>query len=198
MSVVDSESDSDELKPRSSREVAERSLALLAVIDHAHAVMERADRVHVPEEDYPALPTLFRVALSTSEVAFLDTPQPSEHECVQFAWRAEALVSLLWALGHVSSLYPLNQQVNLKAIPVIEAALLSPEAFIESAALRALNELEQAEHDLYHQHWRVRDARLFNKPMPEELDPEIVYERRYGLSWILGWGDDWDEVPTDT
>ncbi len=56
------------------------------------------------------------------------------------------------------------------------------------------------EQHLYHQHWRVRDAQLFGKPMPPELDPGIVYERRYGLSWLVGWGegDDWDEVPTDT
>jgi hypothetical protein len=34
--------------------------------------------------------------------------------------------------------------------------------------------------------------------MPKEINPGVVYERRYGLSWVIGWGEDWDEVPTDT
>jgi hypothetical protein len=64
------------------------------------------------------------------------------------------------------------------------------------------------ESNLYHQHWRVRDAELvgigkFLEPQPgdppiEELNPGIVHERRYGLSWLVGWGEDWDNVPTDT
>jgi len=64
------------------------------------------------------------------------------------------------------------------------------------------------ESGLYHQHWRVRDAELvgigqFLEPRPddppiEDLDPSIVYERRYALSWLVGWGEDWDNVPTDT
>jgi hypothetical protein len=55
---------------------------------------------------------------------------------------------------------------------------------------------------------RVRDAQFvgigkYLQPQPgdppiDELNPGIVYERRYGLSWLVGWGDDWDNVPTDT
>jgi hypothetical protein len=31
-----------------------------------------------------------------------------------------------------------------------------------------------------------------------ELNSGIVYERRYGMSWVLGYGESWDDVPTDT
>ena len=59
---------------------------------------------------------------------------------------------------------------------------------------------------LYHQHWRVRDRDFgFNNDEPDPTDPPIealdtgiVTERRYGMSWVAGDGDTWDEVPTDT
>ena len=45
----------------------------------------------------------------------------------------------------------------------------------------------------------------FNNDEPGVDDPDIkslnsglVYERRYAMSWIVGHGDSWDDVPTDT
>lgn len=73
-----------------------------------------------------------------------------------------------------------------------------PAVFLTRATLRPLETLTAAEQDLYHQRWRVRDAQLFGEPMPMELDPGVVRERRYALSWLVGWGSDWDHVPTDT
>ena len=183
--------ESDDLVVRSPSDVAERSLALLAAIDHAHKRPEQA-------QSYRPLPARFCAHLSEAEAAFLATPAPSEHDRVQFSWRAEALVSLLWALGHIPSLYPLNRQADLRSIAVIQAALASPDSFVACAALRPTSVLQEAEDDLYQHHWRVRDAQLFGKPMPSDLDPEVVFERRYGLSWLVGWGDTWDDVPTDT
>jgi len=54
------------------------------------------------------------------------------------------------------------------------------------------------EYDLFDSHWKVRDAQLHNKEMPKELNGSVVYERRYGMSWIIGHGENWDDVPTDT
>lgn len=34
--------------------------------------------------------------------------------------------------------------------------------------------------------------------MLDDLDPGVVLERRYALCWLLGEGDNWDVVPTDT
>jgi hypothetical protein len=185
------EPEPDDLVLRSPREVAERSLALLAAIDHAHRRPEQA-------QFYRPLPAQFCAHLSEAEAAFLATPVPSEHDRVQFSWRAEALVSLLWALGHIPSLYPLNHQADLGSVAVIQAALASPDHFVASAVLRTPQVLQEAEDDLYQHHWRVRDAQLFGKAMPSDLDAEVVCERRYGLSWVVGWGDSWDDVPTDT
>ena len=70
--------------------------------------------------------------------------------------------------------------------------------FVANAELRPRDEICDAKAFLYHQHWRVRDAQLFLRPMPDELHPGIVYERRYAASGIVGWGrqDGWDVVTT--
>jgi hypothetical protein len=102
------------------------------------------------------------------------------------------------ALGHINSVYPLNHRVDLPSIPAAHAAFQDPARFLSQAVARPSEQLDATEGEVYHEHWRVRDAQLFGRPMPPELDPDIVYERRYALSWVVGFGEDWDDVPTDT
>src|SRR5262249_5656653 len=152
-----------------------------------------------PRSERPEVHPRCRGALTESERAFVATLDPSQDLRVAFSWRAEALVSLLWALGHMGSLHPLNTQIDLgPLVALLQRAVRDPVAFIAASRLRPFTEIEDGESDLYHQHWRVRDAQLFGKPMPPERAREVVCERRYGLSWIVGWGDSWDSVPTDT
>jgi hypothetical protein len=178
-------------RPRVARDVAERCLALIAVISHSYPARRAKLPAWLHEHGILAF-------LSPQETTFVNDPEPAEHDIVQFSWRTEALAALLWALGGLPSLQPLNQQADLGQNVMFLSAARDPETFVVSAALRPDAHLDDAEAHLYHQHWRVRDAELFHKPMPPELDPGIVYERRYALSWLVGWGDDWDNVPTDT
>jgi hypothetical protein len=183
--------DDGELVPRSPKQVAKRVLALIAVVDKAHNQTPEQLQNWVSKHrisDY----------FSPEEAAFYCNPAPPREEVVKQSWRAEALVPLCWALGLIEALPPLNVQVAWADVPGLKLAATDPTRFIEGASLRPIDTLDEAEQDLYHQHWRVRDAQLFGKPMPEELDPGIVYERRYAASWLMGWGDDWDNVPTDT
>jgi hypothetical protein len=146
--------------------------------------------------------------LSPAEAAFVQEETPPEESRVAFSWRAEAMVSLLWALKALSEMPPLNEQFDVFEVEMVRAALKEPLVFVSNARLRDAQEIRDMESNLYHQHWRVRDAELvgigkFLEPRPgdppiEELNPGIVYERRYGLSWLVGWGEDWDNIPTDT
>jgi len=81
---------------------------------------------------------------------------------------------------------PLDLQVSWVDIPGQSEAAEDPDGFVARASLRPIEILDEAEQDLYHQHWRVHDAQLLRKPMPDELDPGIVYERRYAASWLIG------------
>jgi hypothetical protein len=188
-----------ELKPKSAEQTAQRVLALLVAIG----------KVHDPERCVAWMKKHnLQQFLSPAEVAFVQEQTPSDESRVTFSWRAEAMVSLLWALKALRDMPPLNEQFDVFEAEVVRAALKDPLAFVSNARLRNAQEISDMESNLYHQHWRVRDAELvgmgkFLEPQPgdppiEELNPGIVYERRYGLSWLVGWGDDWDNVPTDT
>lgn len=87
--------------------------------------------------------------------------------------------------------------------------------FISTARLRSESEIYDANEEIYHIHWRVRDAQFRHEPTPpgklprmpvedmqppaESYDSGVVQERHYGLNWLIGYcGQDWDEVTTDT
>jgi hypothetical protein len=45
----------------------------------------------------------------------------------------------------------------------------------------------------------VRDAQLFGKPAPRDIEAGVVRERHYAFNWIIGYcGQPWDEISTDT
>jgi hypothetical protein len=189
----------DELTPRSAQQAAQRVLALLIAVGKVHdpkgcvAWMKRHK---------------LQKYLSPAEIAFVNKKTPSEKSRVSFSWRAEAMVSLLWALKGLRKMPPMDEQFDVFGVAMVLSALNDPQAFVSQARLRSAKQIRDMESDLHHQHWRVRDAELFGigrfyEPQPddppiEKLDHAIVYQRRYGLSWLVGWGEDWDQVPTDT
>jgi hypothetical protein len=176
---------------RSSREVAERVVALISIVD-------RAFNQNPEKLDAWTKKSSIARYFTPLEKEFYDSQDSTDDDITNFSWRTEAVVPLLWALREIDSMPPLKQQIALAEIPATGRILQDPDSFIANAALRPQNELEEMEGKLYHEHWRVRDAQLFEKPMPDELHPGIVYERRYAASWLVGWGDDFDDVPTDT
>jgi hypothetical protein len=183
--------DNSDHPPRTPQDVARRVLALIAVVDKAHNQTPKALQKWVSKHKISEY-------FSAAEAAFFSNPAPTRQEIVDHTWRAEALVPLCWALGLIEELPPTNVQISWGDTPALRQAAENPDRFIASASLRPIGILDEAEQDFYHQHWRVHDAQLYGKPIPEDLDAGIVYERRYAASWLIGWGDNWDNVPTDT
>jgi len=87
--------------------------------------------------------------------------------------------------------------------------------FVSSARLRSDSEIQAANDEVYHIHWRIRDARLRGQPTPpgklprmphdnydppvESYDAGVVQERHHALNWLIGYcGQDWDDISTDT
>lgn len=194
------EEESVELEERSSLEIAERALALVAVIARAQQqewVGDWTRRFSI--HDY----------FSDAERVFFDEETPDQQTVVNFSWRAEALVPLVWALGGLEEMPPLSEQFWVLDTDFIEAAMKNPNSFRLSAIKRPSDEIDAMEGFLYHQHWRVRDKQLglnvgASAPLApgelpvDQLVSSVVCERRYGISWIVGWGENWDDVPTDT
>jgi len=183
---------------RAARQVGARTLALLAVIGKAHR----------PQDVRPWVEK-HGVAryLSPVESRFFERPRPPKAIRVSMSWRTEALAALLWALRGTTNMPSLAVPFDVWSNELARRALKDPSAFLRNVRLRPKSEIVNMEAFLYRQHWRVRDAELSGPgahirepgdPPLEELDPEIVYERRYALSWLIAPQTEWDSVPTDT
>lgn len=124
---------------------------------------------------------------SANELAYFSCENPTEAQWIDFSWRSEAVVPLIWALCGLEDFPALNSQFDIWENEMVRVALKAPGSFIASAELRDSNAIETQEQKLYQEHWRVRDAQLLGREMPPDLEPRIVYERRYALSWLVGW-----------
>ncbi len=180
----------EELTPRTASEVATRIVALRAVVRFANGgdIGEWIQSHSV------------RDFLSLEEKAFVDTSERDERTSLNMSWRAEYFASLFWALGLIDTMPPLSVPLSEESLPrhLFDELISSPKSFIGSAQLRPEHEILEMENLLYEQHWRVNDARFRGVQMPPDLNSSVVVERRYAMSWIVGYGDDWDNVPTDT
>src|SRR4051812_19886400 len=117
----------DEPTPKSTEQTAQRILALLVAVG----------KVHDPERSVAWMKKHnLQQLLSPAEIAFVQEEMPSYESRVAFSWRAEAMVSLLWALNAFHKMPPLNEQFEVFEIELVRAALKDPLAFVANARLR--------------------------------------------------------------
>jgi len=183
--------DGFEIRPRSSLEAAQRVLALAAVVDRV----------------YEDPPTRVRTWVNTNKIAqhfsaeeraFFFSDAITEKQRVQFSWRTEALGTLLWALSAMKRMPSLNEKVNLSKIEMVQDVILRTSDFLRDAVLRSDDEIHALEESMCDAHWLVRDAQINGKKLPPKTNPGIVQERRHATCWLIGLGETWDDVPTDT
>jgi hypothetical protein len=179
-----------EIRRRSTEDMALRALALMVV------AMKGASFGQAPTREWIEAYGIGD-ALTPKERAFTGDPAPARDACVQLSWRYECLWVLLWALGFIDELGPPDRQADpAPAVATIDN--LGRTRFVAQARLRPARELLDAADLIYRCHWAVRDAEFFGRAPPPRLDPGVVRERHYALNWLIGHGEDWDEVSTDT
>jgi hypothetical protein len=178
--------------PRTAKEIAKRAIIISSVVACAYGD-SKADNIRWLKQEG------LWDDVSPEELAFLTTKtdKKTNHK---FTWRIETLVPLLWVIQKIPSPQTLTEQCNMEAI---KSAIVWPpastKAFIESSFVRAESEISEEYEKIYHAHWSVRDAEINNKAIPDNLDPEVVYERHYAINWIIGYmGQEWDDISTDT
>jgi hypothetical protein len=180
-----------EAKIRTTEQAARRAMALCIVASRAEGLDEKATEKLVAD---------FQLAdtLTPKERKFLFDPKPSDHDRHQFVWRYECYWVLLWALGFVEELERPKGICDVKvAVRILRDH--GREDFLKKAKLRSAKEILDAADLIYRYHWAVRDAQLNRREPPAGVDPDVVMERHYVLTWLVGYGDlDWDEVTTDT
>lgn len=132
------------------------------------------------------------------ERAFMDEPNPTDQDRVNFTWRYEGVHVLLWALGITPELGRPDQICD---VPGIADTLrqLGTDGLMRKARLRDQADLLDAADLIYRYDWAVVNARLNGEEPPAKLEKGVVYERHYTLNWLIGYMDqDWDDISTDT
>jgi hypothetical protein len=193
---LDSESELDESPPdrvRDAQEIARRSLALCAVVGIALGADREDLKNWITDEG------LWN-DLAPTELAYVSAETPTEKQTIEATWLSERLTVLLWALLKVDLPAP-NQQADtalfLDLVPPFSNDSVSE--FLRTALRRSENELLEMAEELLQSHWRARDAQLHSKPMPADINIEIIQERHHAINWVIGYeGLAWDEVTTDT
>ncbi|MEO5925656.1 MAG: DUF4272 domain-containing protein [Bryobacteraceae bacterium] len=189
---MDQDDSSEKLPPlREAREIASRCLVLYAVCAAGHKQSRSLLREWLQRE------RLWTHA-SPEERALFEASELSDRDGIQATWRIEAVVPLLWALGHLRDL---PRPTALCDVPAIQALLPTIGAatggFVEAAQLRSEVEIWEGLEATYQAHWQVNDARYHGKQIPGGLNPGAIRERHLGLNWLTG-NVEWDEVTTDT
>ncbi len=179
--------------PREAVDVAKRCIVLCAVIGAGHDV-DRGELIEWLERE-----GLWDV-VSPKEAEFLHAATPTSKQMINAKWRAEALCPLLWALQKLPAMPAATELVNVGAIQdLMPDVFASTFEFVTSAALRDLGEIHTVLEETFQAHWSVRDAQINDRPVPDGLNPGVVYERHYALNWLTGYeGSEWDDVATDT
>jgi hypothetical protein len=178
--------------PRTAEEIARRALVLSTVIASAFGADKATGLAWLEAHG-------LRRDISPEEGAFLRAPH-TEQQKINFTWRMEAMVPLLWAIRKIDEMPSLLVQAEGEALArtvVFPPAPVGP--FLASATLRSPEKIAEEYERVYQAHWRVRDARLFGKPPPADVEAGVVQERHHAFNWIIGYnGQPWDEISTDT
>lgn len=179
---------------RDSKETAQRCLALLLVALRGESVGAGEP---IPLDELKQLRPESFSYLSPQEQSFLDGSEPDLGAAVAMSWRYESLLTLLWAVG-LQELPSASEICDVSSL-VDKMIGLDENELINRARLRDASIILDALDLAFCQHWLTRQAELEETSPPESLNPGIVLERHYALSWLTRFEPcDWDDISTPT
>lgn len=191
----------EETEGRSLQEISKRAAALLAVSLYSECRLgEKMPYAEAKDFIQPVIESYdIKDSFSPNEKEYLDDPDSTEQDQIQFVWQYETLWVMEWALGlHDDLFWPTHicdvpKTVNLMHKPDMDALM-------EDVKPRDRKEILDMADYYYLLHWACVDARVCGLPAPLELDEGIVMERRKALFWLAGCDDlcPWDDVDLST
>ena len=178
--------------PRSSGQVAERVVALYALVGLAHDAdpgklirwLEgaRCDK-----------------ALTEEERGLFQKDRVSHDEEKKLSWLQEAIYLLMWAGSRVVELPPAQGECDLDAILPLIPPEVSVADFKRSVVIRPTPELVVEADYLYQLHWAIRHPEVWHGEVEyQKLSRDVVIERRRAIEWILNRRLAWWEISLDT
>ena len=180
----------DEVRLRGAEEIARRAICCLITIQLACDLQNQQD-VEDSRLFMTGLLDRFgvRLFLTEKEKAIFDG-RATEQDWVNMVWKYEAYWPLIWALGLVDSLnFP--DQICTKA---------TFDELMKDVQLRSIDDILDEADLIFRYDWACVDARIKGEPAPAGLNSEVVYERHWGLNWLIDADgqNDWDHVSCNT
>lgn len=178
----------DLANPRSSKEILVRLFCLNAVAAAAYGF-----------DAIKALSWLYQERLDQKltqpERSFL---QYGEGGRDAFKVQVEGMWALAWAVNIVPEI-DFWRDCNSSFVTLLPNLKTgeSVTRTMDQAKLRAGDQIIAACDLSYCLHWIIREALIKDHPLPRNLKPYIVVERRRALEWVLS-EDSWDKVALDT
>jgi hypothetical protein len=184
--------DTEDLTVRDARAVAERALALNALVNLAFGA---------PKEFVATwlLSNGLRAALSPKEQALLAKPGPvSESERNQLHWSLESIWSIAW-IASLSEELTVTGDISRQLagfFPKLRAQEPA-EPFFVKVSVRNMDQLYEKLDLFYRAHWYARDCRI-KGVADTSFNEGIMLYRRKPLEWVLHAGVGWDNVDVST
>ena len=188
----------DEVKIKSSEEIASRYIANILSIQFAFDTLDNAS---VDDSCLFFTNLLCKYGVNNKlnereKKAF--KRELDEKELVNLTWEYEALNVLAWVLGFKENMeFPSDLcEVEPLIKNIIECQNF--EEFLNKCKLRDIEEILD-ELDLeYRYHWAIVNKTIDESTNIGQLDGEVVYERRKALEWLFSEENDWNKISLDT
>lgn len=121
-------------------------------------------------------------------------------DVIDIVWNYEAYWAIVWALGLIEDSdmkMPSNVCDCKKAITLV-GDCKTYEEFKNKAKIRNVEEILDMLDLYYRYHWACVEKRIKPETNIASLNPEVVWERRKGLEWLISSLTDWDDISLDT
>ncbi|WP_291578206.1 DUF4272 domain-containing protein [Clostridium sp. UBA6640] len=191
----------NEIEVRSAEEIAKRAIACLISIQVACDI-NSGENIEEAREFFKGLLDKYKVKeeLTDNEKKII-FGSSNKQEVINMAWKYEAYWTLIWALGIVDKLEYPSQICDCNFAIRAVADYEDFNDFMKTVKLRSIEEILDEADLIYRYNWACVDASIHGENPPAGIDPGVVFERHWGLNWLIGKGaynNNWDSVSTDT
>lgn len=175
-----------EVTPKDAQTVARRACAMSYIIGLGYGAKKRKLRKWLKEYDLWSSVTPYeRKSLRALSI--------NEQDKANYQWMCEAAQALAWSLGLVEMDHFKHCDDDLITKIPLES---EPTAFISSAKLRPIEDIQRQVDLLYRMHWYARNNQFQGNE--SKLNLSIIMERRRAIDWVYGTAKEWDDIDLST
>lgn len=193
--------DENEIEIRSGEEIAKRAIACLISIQVACDI-NKGDNIEESKAFFLEFLDKYDVKEElTDKEKKIIFGNPEEQDIINMIWKYEAYWTLIWALGLVEKLEYPSEICDCNFAVRAVADCEDFEDFMKNVKLRSIDEILNEADLIYRYNWACVNARINGESSPSNLDSGVVFERHWGVNWLIGkntYNDEWDSISTDT